>query len=393
MTDILNKTQIKPTLPPLLADIRPKVTSPRVLMVAVRYYPFMGGVETHIYEAGRRLAANGLDLTVITHDPDGKLPDEEIVNGVRILRIKGWPSQRDFCIAPDLVRQIESGNWDIVHCQGYHTLFTPLAMAAAWKAGVPYVLSFHSGGHSSRLRNAVRGIQRQVLRPLLAHAERLVAVSGFEAEFFQKKLNLPASKFVVIPNGAKMPELSTPVTVDTNTELILSVGRLEQYKGHHRIIAALPYILRERPNVRLRIAGSGPYETALRRQVADLGLQDKVEIGAVPPQDREGLARLLAQAKLVTLLSDYEAHPIAVMEALSLQRPVLAAHTSGLAELADKKLVRSIPLKSSSIQVAEAVLYNLDNPFVPDAFELPTWEKCAAELQQLYTSIAKSGRE
>lgn len=385
MTDVLNKplSQAALEVPP----VAPQSASPRVLMTAVRYYPFMGGIETHIYEAGRRLAAAGLDLTVITHDPDGQLPTTETVNGVQILRIKGWPTQRDFCIAPELVRQIASGQWDIVHCQGYHTLFTPLAMAAAKQAGVPYVLSFHSGGHSSPLRNAVRGLQRQVLRPLLAGAERLIAVSGFEAEFFQQKLGLPASKFVVIPNGAKMPELSE-APAPLSDELILSVGRLERYKGHHRIIAALPHILRERPNVRLRIAGAGPYEAELRKQVAELGLQDKVEIAAVPPQDREGLARLLAQAKLVTLLSDYEAHPISVMEALSMQRPVLVAYTSGLGELADKNLVRSIPLKSSPQSIAQAVLENLNDPFIPAAFELPTWEKCAADLHELYRSVA-----
>ncbi|MFN8528578.1 MAG: hypothetical protein U0670_08200 [Anaerolineae bacterium] len=40
------------------------------------------------------------------------------------------------------------------------------------------------------------------------------------------------------------------------------------------------------------------------------------------------MSRLLARASLVVLFSEYEAHPVAVMEALSLRRPVLVADTS-----------------------------------------------------------------
>jgi hypothetical protein len=39
--------------------------------------------------------------------------------------------------------------------------------------------------------------------------------------------------------------------------------------------------------------------------------------------DRMGMATVLARAALVVLLSDYEAHPVAVMEALTLGRRVL----------------------------------------------------------------------
>jgi glycosyltransferase involved in cell wall biosynthesis len=360
---------------------------PRVLMAAVRYYPFMGGVETHIYEVGRRLVEHGLDLTVITHDPDGKLPAEETVNGVKIIRVGGFPKIRDFTISPELVKRIKSGEWDIVHAQCYHALFSPLAMLTALQAHIPYVLSFHSGGHSSGLRNAVRGIQRGVLRPLLARADKLVAVSQFEADFFQEKLKLPADKFVVIPNGAKLPEIDHSVQPSTDEPLIVSIGRLERYKGHHRVIAAMPKILEKQPNARLRIAGGGPYEAELKKLATDLGVAHRVEIGAIPPEDRQGMARLLGQASLVTLLSDYEAHPIAVMEALSVGRPMLVANTSGLAEIADKGWARRIEPDALPGEVAVAVLNSLSNPLLPQNVTLPTWEACTDGLLNLYKSV------
>ncbi len=368
----------------------------RVLMVAVRYYPFMGGLETHVYEVSQRMAKAGIAVTVVTTNPDGDLPNEEWLNGVRVWRVRSWPKTRDITLSLEMVQLIQNGNWDVIHCQGYHTLFTPLAMLAAIRARVPYILSFHSGGHSSPLRNSIRGVQRQVLRPLLARAARLVAVSQFEADFFQRKLRLPAQKFVVIPNGAALPQVEKTDWLSSEpgepgNKLILSVGRLERYKGHHRVIAAFPKVLEQYPQAHLRVVGSGPYEPELRQMVQQLGLTGQVEIGAIAPEDRQGMAGMLGRADLVTLMSDYEAHPLAVMEALAMRRPVLVAHSSGLQELAERGLVHSIPLKSNSAELAQAVINQLDRPFVPAQVELPTWESCTADLIKLYNSMADRG--
>ena len=126
----------------------------RMLMATPRYFPFMGGVENHVYEVARRLARQGVDITVLTTDTSGQLPADELSEGIKIRRVRAWPTQRDYYFAPDVYRLIRRGDWDIVHIQSYHTLVAPLAMLAARRARIPYVLTFHGGGHSSRLRNA-----------------------------------------------------------------------------------------------------------------------------------------------------------------------------------------------------------------------------------------------
>lgn len=363
----------------------------RVLFVTPRYWPYVGGVETHTAEVARRLAAAGHEVTVLTTDPGGALPPVERVAGVRIERARAWPAGGDYYFAPGVYRRIARGGrrWDLVHCQGYHTLVPPLAMLAARRAGLPYLVSFHSGGHSSRLRTAIRDAQRAALRPLLARAAHLVAVSAFEAAFFRARLRLPAERFAVIPNGAHLPEAAPAPADGAGGTLLLSVGRLERYKGHQRAIAALPHLLEHRPDARLRIVGTGPYEGELRRFAAALGLASRVEIAGVDGADRAGMARLLSCAALVLLLSDYEAHPIAVMEALALGRPVLVAHTSGLIELADRGLVRSVPPASAPAAVATTILANLRDPLVPVGVRLPTWEDCVAALVALYRTVGR----
>jgi len=59
----------------------------RILMVAARCYPFMGGIETHIQEVGPRLVARGHAVDVLTTDPSGDLPAETEVRGMRVRRV------------------------------------------------------------------------------------------------------------------------------------------------------------------------------------------------------------------------------------------------------------------------------------------------------------------
>src|SRR5215472_18941821 len=145
----------------------------KVLMVTPRYFPYMGGIETHVHEVGRRLVKCGIEITLLTtqpHAPYGVRPDYEVVEGMQVVRVPAWPVQQDYYMAPRMIEVIKRGTWDLLHCQGCHTLVPLLALWAARTVGMPYVVTFHTGGHSSRIRHALRAMQWRVLRPFLAHA-------------------------------------------------------------------------------------------------------------------------------------------------------------------------------------------------------------------------------
>jgi glycosyltransferase involved in cell wall biosynthesis len=100
------------------------------------------------------------------------------------------------------------------------------------------------------------------------------------------------------------------------------------------------------------------------------------------------MADLMASAGLVVLFSDYEAHPVAVMEALSLRRPVLVRDTSGLRELAEKGLCRAIPASAGPEQAALAMAEELSgHRNIADA-PLPDWDTCAKALGEVYRDVA-----
>jgi glycosyltransferase involved in cell wall biosynthesis len=359
-----------------------------VLMVTPRYLPYMGGVERAVHETSKRLALRGIDITVLTTDTTAELPRHELMDGVQVVRVPAWPRKRDYYFAPDVYRIVAATECDVVHVQSYHTFVAPMAMLAAVRHHHPFVVTFHGGGHSSRVRNALRRPQWAALRPLLARADRLVAIARFEIDDYGRRLRVPRDRFVLIPNGIGVNmRTDAAVNRDASRPVIASIGRLERYKGHHRLIEALPHILEQCPDARAWIAGVGPYERELRALARRLGVVERVDIRAVPATDADAMARELAKVSLVVLLSDHETQPITALEAIAAGRPVLVFDTTGLSELADSGLARAIPKTSTPEEVAAAVVEELRNPFTPTDVDLPTWDECAEQHVHLYRAV------
>jgi glycosyltransferase involved in cell wall biosynthesis len=357
----------------------------RVLMVCPRFIPDVGGTETHVYEVTRRLLAlGGFEITVLTTDRSRRLLRQEVIEGISVLRVPSWPRRRDYYLAPGIAAVIRQRRWDLVHCQGIHTPVPLLAMLAAQRAGISYLVTFHTGGHSSRLRNAMRSIQWRLAGPLLRNAVSLIAVSRFEAAALARHARLGDKPVTVIRNGGVLASPRTGTCPVPGR--IVSSGRLERYKGHHRVIEALPHVIREIPEAHLLILGSGPYESNLYKLARDLGVSDRVTIKYLPPTDRQSMATTLGESSVVAALSDYEAHPVAVMEALCATRPVVGYDIAGTGELIAEGWVRGVPRGAPAAAVAQELVKAMSSPSLVDHAQLPSWDSCADQLAQVYLS-------
>jgi glycosyltransferase involved in cell wall biosynthesis len=338
--------------------------------------------------------AERFDVTVLTTDPSRRLAREETTNaGVRVVRVPSWPPKGDLFFAPGLIGPIRSGGWDIVHVQGYHTLTAPMAMAAARWAAAPLVVTFHSGGDVTALRRRQRWLQHLVLRPLLRGARRLVAVSAFERDALAARLRLARARFTVIPNGFDLPRDAGPdIGAGERSEgtMVLSIGRLQRYKGHQHVIRAMPHVLRHRPDAWLRIAGDGPDRAYLERLAAEEGIGDRVWVEPAPPDDRQGMARLLGRASVVAVLSAYESQGLAAWEAASLGRPLVVADGTALHELVAVGAARGVAPDATPGSVAEALVAELDSGR-REPVAARTWDQCAADLGALYDEILGTG--
>lgn len=362
----------------------------KILMVTPRSPLLQGGVERHVTEVSRRLAAAGVEVEVLCGEPGGPRLREESLHGVPLRIVRAWPAQRDYYLAPGIWREMGRRPWDVVHVQSYHTLIPPLAMLRALTLRVPYVVTFHGGGNTSGLRNRARPLQRALMRPLLARAARLVAVARFEVGQYGRELRLPPERFALIPNGTDIAFSDAAAAAQPEgPPTIATIGRLERYKGHQRAIAAFPTVLASEPEARLLVIGSGPYEPQLRRRAAELGIAERVEFTSTPADDPDAMARLLRGVSLVVLMSEFETHPLVALEAAAAGRRLLVADAGGLAELAEDGFARAIPLGESPAGIGRAIVEELGKPPPRVRPKLASWDECAAELLALYCSVAR----
>ncbi len=370
---------------------------PRVLMVSPRFLPHLGGVETHVNEIARRINRDGITVEVMTVDDTGRLPEVEDSAGLKIRRVPSLRSSGEARIAPGLIRAIRNGHWDILHLQHFHAGVAPLALWAAHIAGIPTVVTFHGGGqrHWLRLRlwppqpSLVAPLVLDATRVLLRKSEGLIAVAQFEIDDLSPRLKISRERFTLIPNGFDPPgPVRRDAPRDPMAPRLVSMGRLVAGKGHHRVLEALPHVVSARPGATLWIAGDGPMKQQLADRAASLGVAEHVKIHAIPADQRPRLMSELGNQDVLVAMSDFEAHPLSVIEALSLGlSAVVAEDRGGLSELASLGLARAIKPNAKPDELAKAVLADFDFPSRRSPRTFPTWEDCAARTREVYERI------
>ncbi len=194
----------------------------------------------------------------------------------------------------------------------------------------------------SEVIHARRRLRRVALRYALRRADRVFTVSE-RLRQFALSLGVDQARAVTIPNGIDATvffardrgECRRKHGIEAAERIILSVGHLIELKGHHRIVEALRALMARGIDARLLIAGDAGRAASmaerLRRQIQDLGLDERVQlIGRVAA---DTLAELMSAADVLCLASSSEGWPNVVHEALSCGLPVVATDVGAVPEM------------------------------------------------------------
>ena len=123
------------------------------------------------------------------------------------------------------------------------------------------------------------------------------------------------------------------------------IGRLHEEKGHRYLFEALPAVLEQAGPFQMLIAGDGVERERLEADVARRGLSNAVRFLGW----RREIPELISLSSLVVLPSLAESFGFAILEAMSLDRPVVAAATGGLTEIIEhEKSGLLVPQRDSS---------------------------------------------
>lgn len=117
-------------------------------------------------------------------------------------------------------------------------------------------------------------------------------------------------------------------------KLLISIGRLVPWKGFGELIALLPSLKAEFPDLKLLIAGGGPLMQTLEKQAEDAGLSDDVIFTGELPRDV--LLRYIRVADVFILNSRYEGLSHQMLEVMAVGVPVVATNVGGNPEVIEE---------------------------------------------------------
>src|SRR5690606_6625899 len=225
-------------------------------------------------------------------------------------------------------------------------------------AGVPLFVYFH-GYDASKLLRSRRHVRNY--QELFRAAAGVIAPSRFLADKLAA-IGYPSDKLHVVPCGIDpsrfQPSFREP-------ERILAVGRLVEKKAPHLTIEAFARIANRYPTAKLEIIGDGPLRKRCEALIDELDLRGRVVLHGVQSSDRVVAemrrASIFVQHSITAPNGDTEGLPVAILEAMASELPVVSTCHSGIPEAVQHGVTGLLVPEGDVNGMAEAMATLLDD--------------------------------
>ncbi|MEH2068464.1 MAG: glycosyltransferase family 4 protein [Nostoc sp.] len=199
----------------------------------------------------------------------------------------------------------------------------------AWVFQKPIIIHAH-GSQFHIFYTGLPKYMRQLLSWIFGKCQKLIVLSESWKNFYIENLGLKPEQVVVLYNPVKVP-VEVPPRSGSGKVNLLFLGRIGQRKGAFDLIEAfslLPIEYRNRAN--LIMAGDGDLEQA-GNLVKTLNLENSIKLPGWIGSDERDI--LLTQADVFVLPSYNEGLPLAMLEAMAWELPVIVTPVGGIPEI------------------------------------------------------------
>jgi glycosyltransferase involved in cell wall biosynthesis len=236
---------------------------------------------------------------------------------------------------------------------------TTVAFFASWLTGTSYSISAHAKDIYLQARD--------FLRRKIAKASFVVTCTEHNREYLFRLRGAASTPILRCYHGADLNYFALPAKPDSRScPRILSVGRLVPKKGFPVLLQALRMLRQKGWDFRGTIIGNGPMEPELRKQIADLGLDDEVEL--LSPMPQHELHKHYLAADLFVLAcevqddGDRDGIPNVIVEAMAMGIPVVSTNISGIPECVDHGVNGMLAPEKNPSALAETMAALLSQP-------------------------------
>ena len=349
----------------------------RIGLFTDTYFPQVSGVATSIRTLKTELEKLGHTVFIFTTTDK----DVNRYEDWQIIRIPSVPffafkdrriAYRGFSTALEIARQYQL---DIIHTQ---TEFS-LGLLGVWIAKelrIPVVHTYHTQ-YEDYVRYIAKGMVirpsmvKYIVRGFMSDLDGVICPSEIVYDLLMKyKVKVEKR---VIPTGIELakferPEITSENMADLREKLgisnqetmLLSLSRVSYEKNIQAVLAALPTVLEENPDVKLVVAGDGPYLSDLKAQAKRLNITDAVIFtGMIAPSET---ALYYKAADFFISASTSETQGLTYLESLASGTPIIAHGNPYLDNVINDKMFGTLYYEERDLAgaILEAVIATPD---------------------------------
>ena len=349
----------------------------RIGLFTDTYFPQVSGVATSIRTLKTELEKLGHTVFIFTTTDK----DVNRYEDWQIIRIPSVPffafkdrriAYRGFSTALEIARQYQL---DIIHTQ---TEFS-LGLLGVWIAKelrIPVVHTYHTQ-YEDYVRYIAKGMVirpsmvKYIVRGFMSDLDGVICPSEIVYDLLMKyKVKVEKR---VIPTGIELakferPEITAENIADLREKLgisnqetmLLSLSRISYEKNIQAVLAALPAVLEENPDVKLVVAGDGPYLSDLKAQAKRLNITDAVIFtGMIAPSET---ALYYKAADFFISASTSETQGLTYLESLASGTPIIAHGNPYLDNVINDKMFGTLYYEERDLAgaILEAVIATPD---------------------------------
>jgi glycosyltransferase involved in cell wall biosynthesis len=237
-------------------------------------------------------------------------------------------------VAHQFTQISESFETNLIHSH-FASNATLIEMSVSRNLKIPFTFTVHASDLYRGMETSSWLTKKRFLRKLCDNAAGIVAISKYNLNFLVSRVGVDLEKVQVIHCGVD-PQVFNRITPYKPSKQILCVARLVEKKGIHYLIEALSH-LKNRFEATLSIVGTGPDEGTLKQLANTLGVSNRINfLGDVTDAQLIALyenSSIFVLPCVVSSDGDRDGIPVALMEAMSMELPVVSTDVSGIPEL------------------------------------------------------------
>jgi len=323
-----------------------------------------GGAEDQLMRLIAAAGAAGIE-TLVGCIPGSAVESMLVDAGVAVAPLRRLRANPVLAVG-DVARLCRERSIDIIHTGSFIGNF--VGRLAGRRAGTNVFSSVHCEPDASLLTKS--GLWRRLLFRLRAAVDRatqnytdvFIAVSTAVGDKLAAQ-GIPAAKIHVVPNGIDVASTKEragqPASVDLpEGRLVGLVARLEAVKGIEYLLEAVELLAAEVSDVRLILVGDGSLEGRLKARGRELGIDDRVVFMGY----LQNPLPVVAALDVYALPSLSEGLNITLLEAMALERPVVATAVGGNPELIEDMDTGLLVPPREPEALAAAIKKLLDEP-------------------------------